>query len=271
MDITADFIEKVFSNSKIKPKYMHVLTSPEAINIYQTAFTSNTVDPKNNYELYEYIGDNAANTAVVNYFYAVFPQLRCSKSIHILNRLKIVHVSKDSYSNIAENLGFWPYIRYNSSVADTKPQLKRTKEALLEDVFEAFVGATQIIITNKYSYSLLGVASQIIYNFIKSIFDEKHISFEPEALYDAKTRLKELFEIKKNIPNQLYNTFGPPKYIDAPPPSTNVVLRFNKQGLMFQGTGTTKQQAHKMAAQLAIDHFKKLNYNTEKKFNLACD
>ena len=51
--------------------------------------------------------------------------------------------------------------------------LKKSKESLLEDVFDQ-------------------VRSFI--NFIKAIFDMKDISFDPEE-YDAKIRLKELFEI----------------------------------------------------------------------------
>ena len=135
MDITPEFIRRVFSKSKIDPKYMDVLTNPEALAIYRVAFTSNTVDSDNNYELYEYMGDVAANAAVVMYFYKAFPQLRCPRSINILPRLKIVHVSRESFSKIAEDLGFWTHIRYDTNVAAEKTILKKSREALLEDVF----------------------------------------------------------------------------------------------------------------------------------------
>lgn len=269
MDITPQFIREVFRKSKIDPKYLEVLTNPEALAIYRVAFTSNTVDSDNNYELYEYMGDVAANAAVVMYFYEAFPQLRCPRSINILNRLKIVHVSRESFSKIAEDLGFWPYIRYDANVAAEKTILKKSREALLEDVFEAFVGATEIILID--AFGMVGVASQIIYNFIKPIFDAKEISFAPEALYDAKTRLKELFEIRKNVPNPLAARYGAPRYIDSSPPATNVTLRFTKdQSLMFRGNGNSKQQSHKLAAQAAISYFEKQGYNTEKRFNLFC-
>lgn len=270
MNITSEFIRTVFSKSKIDPKYMNVLTNPKALDIYKVAFTSNTVDPKNNYELYEYMGDVAANAAVVMYFYEAFPQLRCAKSINVLNRLKIVHVSRESYSKLADDLGFWPYIKYDANVAVDR--LKKTKDALLEDVFEAFVGATEIILLNEFN--LIGVASQIIYNFIKSIFDAKHISFAPEDLYDAKTRLKELFEIRKKdgipVPNPFVENFGFPKYNDAPQPEIYVTLRFTKSNILFHGAGNSKQQSHKIAAQQALDYFEKQGYQIEKRFNLFC-
>jgi dsRNA-specific ribonuclease len=270
MDITPDFIRNVFSKSQIDPKYIGVLISPKALDIYRVAFTSITVDQVNNYELYEYMGDMAANSAIVVYFYESFPQLRCAKSINILNRLKIVHASNESFSKIGEDLGFWPFIRYDEKVADTVPLLKKSKEALLEDVFEAFVGATEVILIEEFG--LVGVASQIIYNFIKSIFDMKYISFSPEDLYDAKTRLKELFEIRKNTPNPLANMFGAPKYNESSPSSKSVVLRFtNDKNLVFYGSGSNKQKSQKIAAQNAIDYFTSKGYKTEKRFNLFCD
>ena len=206
MDITPEFIKRVFNKSKIDPKYMDVLTNPEALATYRIAFTSKTVDPDNNYELLEYMGDVEANAAVVWYFYEAYPQLRCTESINTLNRLKIVHVSSESFSQFADDLGFWPHIMYNERVAAEKPPLKKSREALLEDVFEAFVGATQIILYNEFG--LVGVCRQIIYNFIKPLFEAKTISFAPEDLYDAKTRLKELFEIRKNVPNRLLRSLA---------------------------------------------------------------
>ena len=269
MNITSEFIKQLFNKSKIDDKYLKVLITPKALSTYKVAFTSNTVNSENNYELYEYIGDTAANTAVVMYFFNTFPQLQNVKYINILNRLKIVHVSKDSYSKIAENLGFWSHIKYDANVAMEKPLLKKNRDALLEDVFEAFIGATYIILLEEFK--MVGVSSQIIYNFIKEIFDKKEISFAPEDLYDPKTRLKELFEVKKNVSNPLVERFGRPRYTDAPQPATSTVLTFtNDSKLKFFGSGNSKQHSHKIAAQQAIDFFDRNGYNTEKKFNLMC-
>ncbi len=267
MHVTPEFIANVFRKSKIDPKYLDVLISPEAISIFQIAFTSPTVDLVDNYEIYEYIGDVAANAAVVMYFYNVFPQLRSQRSINILNRLKIVHVSKESYSKIAEDLGFQPYIRYDEKVAAEKTLFKKSREALLEDIFEAFIGATQSILMEYFGPLGIGVASQIIYNFIKPIFDAKEISFEPSVIYDAKTRLKELFERKKDVQNKLLEIFGAPIYQDAIHPETSTILRFRKSKLKFLGKEISIKQSQKSAAQQAIDHFKESGYDTEKKFN----
>ncbi len=265
MDITPEFIKYVFSKSKIDPKYINVLTSPESLNIFRVAFTSRTVDPENNYELYEFIGDLEVNNAIVWYFYEAFPQLRCTKSVNILNRLKIVHVSRESFSGISENLGFLPYIKYDKN--NENEYTKKTTEGLLEDVFEAFIGATKIILTD--AFEMVGVASQIVFNFISPIFDAKNISFAPEDLYDAKTRLKELFDNRTDT-NIIFMTFGVPKYEDAPS-GTETKLYFTKnRNLVFYGKGTSKQQSQKIASQQAISYFDKEGYKTEKRFNLLC-
>ena len=53
MNVTREFIANVFRKSKIDPKYLDVLVGPEAIAIFQIAFTSPTVDLVDNYEIYE--------------------------------------------------------------------------------------------------------------------------------------------------------------------------------------------------------------------------
>jgi dsRNA-specific ribonuclease len=263
MDITAEFIKTTFNKSNINPKYLSILTDIKALNIYAAAFTSNTVDPINNYELLEYLGDVAANNAIVLYFYNTFPQLRNHESIKIFTRLKIVHTSRDSFSKIAYDLGFLPYIKYDDSITETR--LKKTQDALLEDVFEAFIGATECILGDAFDIVGVGVASQIIYNFIKSIFDNKVISFDLDDLYDAKTRLKELFEVRKDTVNLLLQKYGTPKYMDSPV-GTGVTLKFIN--ISFSDDAGSKQKSQKNVAQKAIDYFARLGYTTDKKINL---
>jgi dsRNA-specific ribonuclease len=263
MDVTSEFLKRVFSHANLKENYLKMLTeNPESLRIFQAAFTSKTVDPENNYELYEFIGDLEANNAIVWYFYESFPQLRCTKSVKIFNRLKIVYVSNESFSEIADSLGFWPYIKYDRE----NDKENKTREALLEDVFEAFVGATKIILTNEFG--MVGVANQIIYNFIKPIFDKKEISFAPENLYDAKTRLKELFDNRTDA-NPLFVNYGNPKYEELS--NTETVLYFVKdKRLKFYGEGRTKQVREKNAAQKALDHLKSQGYKIEKQFVPFC-
>lgn len=257
-----NFLKSLFQRMDVRNKYLDVLLSRSSIEIYKSAFTSKTVDPINNYELYEFVGDLEANNAIVWYFYKVFPQLHCPKGIKVFNRLKIVHVSNESFSDIADSLGFWPFVRYDK-INDKE---NKTREGLLEDVFESFIGATKIILSE--NFGMVGVANQFIYNFIKSIFDERNISFAPEDLYDAKTRLKELFD-NKTDGNPIFVNFGGPVYEELSNTETRMFFRKNRN-LVFVGDGRTKQMREKSAAQKALDFLKANGYKTDKYFVPFC-
>lgn len=261
MDLTKNFLRDILQITNLEDKYLNILI--DNIDKYQIAFTSPSHDINNNYELYEILGDSTANEAIVWYFYNTFPQLHCSNGVKIIARLKINYISRESYSSIASKLGFEKYIK-----CSIEEQNKEKMQKLLEDVFEAFIGVTKLILNEYFGYQ--GIGNQIIYNFIKSIFDKKQISLKNEDLYDVKTRLKEFFD-KNNIKEKLgslkyeYNENENEKY---------VTLYFIKNGLKTKiaiGKGINKASQDKNAATQAIEHLKNLEYDVEKKFKLFCE
>lgn len=259
MDITQEFIRQIFINTNIDEKYMLILL--KNIDEFQIAFQSREFDNRYNYELYEYLGDMEANNAIVWYFYTVFPQLRCAQEIKTLTRLKNLYVSTDSFSDIAYKLGFEPFIKAtNEELIHPEKRLK-----LLEDVFEAFIGVTKVVLEKHFG--VVGLANQIIYNLIKSIFDQRDISLNNEDLFDAKTRLKELFDQQLLLKQQ----FGFPvyKYDQTTLQST---LHFQKGShVVFIGSGKTKPQKEKDTSKQAIEYLKSVGFEVEKKFNLHCE
>jgi dsRNA-specific ribonuclease len=174
------------NKGKLKQKYIDILTTQESINIYSAAFTSELIDEQENYQVYEQLGDLIGNQFIVWYIYRRFPQLKCMDGVKVAARLRINYGSKQSFYKFAEELGFWPFI---SATNDLR---YRKKKDLLEDVFEAFLGATALILDEKIK---IGVGNAAIYQLLKIIFNEIDISLRYEDLYDPKTRLKELFDI----------------------------------------------------------------------------
>jgi dsRNA-specific ribonuclease len=266
MDIDEAFIRSVFKDTRMTAKYMDVLVSAGALEMYQTAFTSKEFDPDNNYELYEFVGDSVIGEALVWYFYSAFPQLHCTAGIKTINRLKIVHASSESFSEIARALGFLPRIKASApELAD-----EDKTQHLLEDVLEAFVGVTKIVLTS--AFGLPGVGNQVVFNFVFAIFDKKNISFAPEDLYDAKTRLKELFD-NRTESNPIFVRFENPVYeefVDANKTMlTRLVFKKNRS-VVFVGEGRTKQAREKSAAQKAIAYLRSAGYKTEKQFAPFC-
>ncbi|UUY86210.1 putative RNAseIII [Largemouth bass virus] len=173
----------------VKDKYIPVIL--ERTDLWTKVFTPKHVDPTNNYEVLEIVGDGVAGYFFPIYFLQRFPQLNNPKGVKVVARLKIVHASKKSFASIANSLGFWQYIRKGYTVIN-----QGTKENLLEDTFEAFLGALSTAVDDKFK--IFGLGAAVVCSFLKHIFDGIDISLDNVVLFDAKTRLKELMDVKKN-------------------------------------------------------------------------
>jgi dsRNA-specific ribonuclease len=192
-----NLIASLLKRGNLKKKYFNVLLSDENMKKYGNAFTTDLVDENNNYQVYEQLGDVTGNKFIVWYMYRRFPQLECTQGVKVVARLRINYGAKNSFSKIAGELGFWKYI---SAPIDLR---QHKMKDLLEDVFEAFLGLTEKIL-DEYR---IGVGCAIVYDILKNIFDDMDISLIYEDLYDAKTRLKELFDA--------YPGLGPLKYKES--------------------------------------------------------
>lgn len=182
-------IIEVLKMSGIKEKLITVLTDDSSMEIYSAAFTSELVDEKNNYQVYEQLGDLAANKAMVQYFYKKFPRLSCAEGVKIVARLRINYGSKQSFFQIAKGLGFWNFITAPNELRQHK------MKPLLEDSLESFIGATEKILDDRVK---MGFGFINVYKILAKIFDGLNISLRYEDLYDSKTRLKELFDMYGN-------------------------------------------------------------------------
>jgi dsRNA-specific ribonuclease len=185
----SDFKELIVGLLKrggLRSKYIKILTDESSMNIYNSAFTSELVDEDNNYQVLEQLGDLTGNKFIVWYMYRRFPHLKCAKGVKVVARLRINYGAKQSFSKISGDLGFWKFI---SAPYELR---QRKMKPLLEDVFEAFLGATESILDDRIR---IGVGYAIVYDILQSIFDDMDISLRYEDLYDAKTRLKELFDM----------------------------------------------------------------------------
>ncbi len=188
-DSFKNLIKNILTRSNLKPKYIDELTSDENLKVYDQAFTAASANPKKNYEIFEQIGDLSVNKFIVWYAYRRFPQLECPLGVKVVARIRINYGSRQSFSEIGEQLGFWPYIS-----ADEEERAHKKKD-LLEDCVESFIGCTEQLLDKRYRP---GVGYAIVYDILSSIFDKIDISLKYNDLYDAKTRLKELFDAYKD-------------------------------------------------------------------------
>jgi dsRNA-specific ribonuclease len=255
-----DLIVRLLKKGKLKSKYINILTGTEAMKVYGSAFTSELVDPDNNYQVMEMVGDLTGNKFIVNYMYDRFPQLNCPEGVKVVARLRINYGAKQSFSEIARKLGFWDFI---SATNDLR---QRKMKPLLEDVFEAFLGATERIVDK---YKRVGVGYAIVYDILASIFDGMDISLKYEDLYDPKTRLKELFDMYESslgplvykdqkrdmIQHSTVFRVDNSHYQDSSVSTNNMVGgRYIKLG---EGSASLKADAQQNAAAVALDTLNK--------------
>jgi dsRNA-specific ribonuclease len=183
-------ITSFLERGNLKAKYINLLTSDDNMIMYGQAFTSDTVNADDNYEVFEQLGDVSANKFIVWYSYKRYPQLFCPSGVPVVAHLRINYGAKKTFFAIGESLGFWPFI---SASVDER---SRKKKDLLEDVFEAIIGVTEYLLDNKYRP---GVGYGIIYDILVNVFSNLEMSLEYDDLKSSKTRLKEIFDKNVNI------------------------------------------------------------------------
>lgn len=248
-----NMLRNILKKGKLKKDYIDLIIK-NGIPLYSQAFTHPTADENNNYEPLEFLGDSIVNCVIVWYLSRRFPQLNCQDGVKILARLKINLVSKKVFANFGSELDFWRYVSADKETRDTK--MKKT----LEDVFEAFFGATQKLIDSEIR---MGVGYSICYNIIQNLFENMQISLKYEDLYDPKTRLKEVFDFFKDKIGQVKyenERIDRIQYVKVYRLYTDE--RGKKQKILLgQGSAALKPDAVQKAASRAIEYL-----NREGKF-----
>ena len=247
------FILQILSLGDIKDIYKNFLVNETNLNLFSNAFTAKSAHLTNNFEVYEQLGDLCVNKFIVFYMYKRFPKLNCSEGVKVVARLRINYGARNSFFNFANNLGFWKFIS-----ASTDDRNRRMKP-LMEDVFEAFFGCVESIIDSHFINNEYGLGYRICCKILKNIFDQIPISLKYEDLYDAKTRLKELFDHYPNedIGNLVYKEHKTENMITI----SNVFrLIGTKQQLIGTGSASLKADAQQKAAAQALLSLERINY-----------
>lgn len=243
----------ILKRGKVNDSIIEKILDEEGLKLCDTAFTHPSVDNDINYEYLEFLGDGVINTAIVWYISKRFPQLKGSKGVKILARLKINLISKKSFSKCAQNLNLWDYISCSETIRNT------CKKKVMEDVFEALFGAITYLMDTKIFQSS-GYA--VVYAIVSNLFDEMNISLKYEDLFDARTRIKELFDFYKDIGELKYETtkdnavFFTEAYL-IKPDGTKIFLG--------NGSANTKGDSIHNASHYAINTLKTMGY--DKKIN----
>jgi len=187
------YIRDLLKTTGLAGVYIDLLTDDKSMTIYQQAFTHPSIDSVVNYEWLEIMGDATLNKAIVWYVSRRFPILQNPEGVKVIARLKINMVSKKKFAEIAESLGMDRFIRVDPE--QVQSQNTTMIRSIMEDVLEAFFGATEWILDDRVEP---GAGYGICYLLLKHILDPMDISLEYNDLYDAITRLKETMDVHRN-------------------------------------------------------------------------
>lgn len=259
-----EFIVSILTEkTTLNKKYINILTNEVNMSFFEMCFTHSSFDPSNNYEFFEILGDGTVNKAVIWYLQRKYPILKCSEGVRYLARLKIMLVSRKTLASFAENLGFFNFISSSESLRKLK------KNELLEDTFEAFIGCMEYILDKDVK---IHTGYSIAYNFLSKLIESIEIpAFNYEDLWDAKSRLKELFDYMNN--QSLRYTSIKEKHSNGFLFITTVRADFENEGekvniILGDGSAPTKLEAEQEAAKMSLNFLKSQGINKEVKNNL---
>ena len=276
-------ISNLLKKGKLKSKYIDLLLGKDSMKEYDKVFTAYTADPINNYERYEQLGDLSINKFIVGYSYKRFPQLMCTDGVKVAARLRINYGSKEFLSKLADNLGFWPFISAGEEDIIKKKNIKYTKnyyrkhnkKDLLEDSIEAFIGCTEYLLDQKFT---TGVGYAIVYAILENIYNDIDISLNYYDLFDAKTILKETFDLFPQLGSVYYHNILD---IHETPEETYKIIKSTiyqipdtlpkpkkigtitidpRWKVVGRGKGNVKSIAEQNASKDALERLKKMGY-----------
>lgn len=261
--IGGDYDEKLFHNyivnllttrGQLKLKEAERYTDKAGMIEFMRAtshVTWNFPDPRDNYELYEHLGDTTVNKSTTWYLSRRFTDITNmgKDSIVIFTRQKNLVTSKDYLASYAEKIGLNKFIRWrpllyvdsnedNIQARTGKKAEYKTNQldrSMREDTFEAFFGCLENIIDVKEG--IIGVGAAVCYKILASIFDQEDISVDKNILFDAKTKINQI------VNSRHMNGWSVRYYSDIGNKTVSAILETDKERITFGPLSTTSEEA----------------------------
>lgn len=218
----------------IKELLVKLNIKPHRLDVYEEAFTHASFNADANtkhhdYERLEFLGDSVINIVITEHAYKSHPEMGQGN----LTKIKSTLGATTSLAAHALQYGLDQYIRVgNSFVAE----IKQSKH-LLEDVFEAFIGA--IYLDQGFDFTQ---------KFLLKIFAKDIEEFKSSEIQDYKSRLQEEVqaEHRESVSYELISEEGPGH-------NRRFTVRVLFDGIeLGVGTGSTKKEAEQNAAKEAL-------------------
>ena len=203
------------------------------IQLLELALTHKSYSSIQNNERLEFLGDSILNSIISQYLFKRFT----NQKEGLLTRMRAYLVKADTLVIKAEEFVLSDYIKLSKGTANLS---KDRKNSILEDAFEAIIGA--IFIDGGWDQAR---------DTILNIFNKNLLALSEDMTFkDAKTELQELLQsMKHDLPKYMID--------DSEKGQFSCVIDF--QGITFESAGPSKRVAETNVAMKVLAHIKELH------------
>ena len=208
---------------------------PHDLVNYELALTHPSCNSEQNtkhqdYERLEFVGDSVVGFVSADLIFKLHPEMDQG----YMSKLRSFLVCSKSLANYSRKYGIYEFIHIGHSIS--RDQLAKS-DKILEDVFEAFIGAI---------YLDQGIV--VAYRVVQDILFEDIKNTNIDDIIDAKTRLQEEIqsEYREAVRYELIDEFGPPH-------DRTFVSQVIFNGIVLgKGSGKSKKAVEEAAAKDAL-------------------
>jgi ribonuclease-3 len=203
------------------------------IQLLELALTHKSFSSIQNNERLEFLGDSILNSIISEYLFNRFT----NQKEGLLTRMRAYLVKADTLVIKAEEFVLSDYIKLSKGTANLS---KDRKNSILEDAFEAIIGA--IFIDGGWDQ---------VRDTTLNIFNKNLLALSEDMTFkDAKTELQELLQsMKHDLPKYMIDDLEKGQF--------SCVIDF--QGITFESVGPSKRVAETNVAMKVLAHIKELH------------
>ena len=203
------------------------------IQLLELALTHKSFSSIQNNERLEFLGDSILNSIISEYLFNRFT----NQKEGLLTRMRAYLVKADTLVIKAEEFVLSDYIKLSKGTANLS---KDRKNSILEDAFEAIIGA--IFIDGGWDQ---------VRDTTLNIFNKNLLALSEDMTFkDAKTELQELLQsMKHDLPKYMIDDLEKGQF--------SCVIDF--QGITFESAGPSKRVAETNVAMKVLAHIKELH------------
>jgi len=213
---------------ELQSKLGHKFKNKELLEL---ALTHKSFSSSYNNERLEFLGDSILNAIISQYLFNKFN----NEKEGLLTRMRSYLVKAETLVIKAEEFSLGDYIKLSKGTANLS---KDRKNSILEDAFEAIIGAI-----------FIDAGWEHVNEITLKIFNKNLLALSADMTFkDAKTELQELLQSKK---------YELPKYLIEDTGDGCFSCNINYQETLFESTGPSKRIAETNVAMKVLAHIKK--------------